>query len=476
MGFAIMDGPFQRPATPVIPPVPRSPDLQQRLGRDLAAIDALLSRQVNAIIHHPRFQQLEASWQSLRLLVDQANAEEGIKIKLLGISKKELYKDLETAIEFDQSELFRKIYRDAFKMPGGEPFGVLIGDYEFSHHPEDVGLLSKISEVAAVSFCPFIAGAAPTLFGHKSFSALELPRNLGRLFEREDYIEWQRLRDQSESAFIGLTMPRILLRLPYGQGELREEGFDFQEDVAGSEANKYLWGNAAYAFAHVLMRAFAQTGWLAEIRGVVRGQETGGLVNCLPFASFETDRPGLIAKCPTDLTIVDTQEKDLAELGFIPLCHCHGTEHCAFYGCPSLRQPPKFNDPLATMNARISAMLPYVLCASRFAHYLNSLARDQVGGIATPEELETRLNNWVHDYVLDDPNADPELKAEYPLRAAQCQVRDRPGKPGSYDCILRLQPHYQLEAVTANVELKTLRIDQVGDATGVPNSGLISKN
>jgi len=436
------------------------PQLSRQIACLIAGIDAVLSRQVNVILHHPRFQQLEASWQGLRLLVQQADKEEGRKVKLLTATKRELYKDVDNAIEFDQSELYRKIYRDEFKTAGGEPFGVLIGDFEFSHHLEDVTMLRKISEVAALSFCPFIAGASPTLFGTRDFSALELPRDLDRQFSSEEYREWQALRNLSESTFIGLTLPHILLRLPYGQGELRDECFDFREEVDGPDAGKYLWGNAAYALGQVLMRAFAETGWLVDIRGVTRDEAAGGLVTGLPVASFGTDRVGVVAKCPTDLTVVDTQEKDLAEVGVIPLCHCHGTEFCAFYGTPSLRRPKTYNETAATLNAKVSAMLHYVFCASRFAHFLNAIARDLIGSNAEASDIQKRLNDWLNDnYVLDDPNPAPELIARRPLRAGQCQVRERHGTAGNYDCVIHLQPHYQLDGVTAELELKPLRLE-----------------
>ena len=468
-GFAKMDATLERSVNLVVAPEPRCrprpgqrSELSGQLGCLIAGIDALLSRQVNAILHHSRFQQLEASWQGLRFLVQQADEDDALKVRLLSATKRELYKDLDNAIEFDQSELFRKIYRDAFKMPGGEPFGILIGDYEFSHHLEDVTMLTKISEVAALSFCPFIAGASPALFGTRDFSALELPRDLERQFAGEEYREWRDLRDLSESTFIGLTLPRVLLRLPYGQGELLDEGFDFREDVEGPDARKYLWGNAAYAFGQVLMRAFAETGWLADIRGVTRGEAAGGLVTGLPVASFGTDRLGVVAKCPTDLTVVDTQEKDLTELGIIPLCHCHGTEFCAFYGTPSLRQPKNYTELSATMNAKVSAMLHYVFCASRFAHFLNAIARDLVGSSAEATEIQSRLNDWLNNYVLDDPDPSAEMMARHPLRAAQCEVRARRGTAGSYDCVIHLQPHYQLDGVTAALELKGLRIEAAG--------------
>jgi type VI secretion system ImpC/EvpB family protein len=461
--------------------------LLQQMGRDVAGIDALISTQVNAIIHHPRFQSLEASWQGVRYLVEDVNEEDEVKIKILSVTKRELYRDLDAAIEFDQSQLYRRIYRNEFKMPGGEPFGILIGDYEFSQHPQDVGMLMKIAEVAALSFCPFIAAATPALFGARSFAALELPRNLQRQFDGEDYLHWQKLRRMNESMFLGLTLPRALMRVPYGRGLYCRTRFEFREDVEASgaeasdysvppapggpaetparaeapHAHRYLWGNAAYAFGHVVIRAFAQTGWLATIKGVNRDAEEGGLVTGLPAASFGTEKLSQVPKCPTELIIGESREKELTDLGFIPLCSCHGTEYGAFYNCPSLKQPTAYNDPLATANARVAAMLQYVLCASRFAHYINALARDLIGSNATGEEIQSRLNDWLRDnYVLDDSEADAELKAEHPLRAAQCEVRERPGRPGSYDCVIRLQPHYQLDALTAAVELRSLRIDR----------------
>ena len=248
------------------------------------------------------------------------------------------------------------------------------------------------------------------------------------------------------------------MRLPYGEGGLREDGFDFREEVEGP--SNYLWGNAAYAFGQVLVRAFTQTGWLAQIRGVTRDEEEGGLVGGLPVASFGTDRPGLIPKGPTDFTITDVQEKEFAELGLIPLCQCHGTQHCAFYTCPSARLPKRYNTASASANARVSAMLQYVLCASRFAHYLNAIARDLVASALQADDIQSKLNDWLNDnYVLDDCEADPELKAERPLRRAECEVRERPGKPGSYDCVIRLQPHTQLDGVSATVELKSLHVE-----------------
>lgn len=439
-------------------------ELLRFIARSIAELDALLTRQVNAVLHHPAFQRLEAAWRGLRCLLDDAEQEQGVKVKLLDVSKRELHRDLDTAVEFDQSSFFRKVYRNEFKMPGGEPFAALIADYEFSHHAEDVDLLLKIGEVAALAFCPFVAGAAPELLDAgdrgRTFAHLEVPRNLDRQFASPDYDSWQQLRRHAhEAMFLGLTLPHILLRLPYGQGMPWAECFDFREEVEADDARKCLWGNGAFAFGRVLLRAFAQAGWPANIRGVTCDEAEGGLVTGLPAACLETDRPGVVTRCPTDLLIADTQDAELAAQGLIPLCCCQGTPYCAIYSCPSLRQPPAYLNPSANANAGVAAMLPFVLCASRFAHYLNAMARDLIGAAIGAEEIQTRLNDWLSLHVLDDPEAAPEDKAKFPLRAAQCEVRSRPGKSGAYDCVVHLQPHYQLEAMNAMVELRGLRVE-----------------
>ena len=435
--------------------------LLQALDRDIARIDGILSKQVNAILHHPRFQGLEAAWRGIRYLVDQAEDAEDVKIKVLNASWKELAKDAERAVEFDQSQMFRKIYSEEFGTPGGEPFGVLLGDYGIRHRPgpdhpiDDLEVLASISQVAAAAFAPFIAGAAPELFGLESFSQLERPMQLARIFEQPEYIKWKAFRETEDSRFTGLTLPRILLRLPYGNDGSRDDGFLFKEDVEGPDRSKYLWGNAAFAFGAVLVRAYRQSGWLAEIRGVRRDEESNGLVTGLPVHSFGTDRQGIAPKSSTDLIVGDAQEKELGDLGLIPLCHCPDTEYCAFYGNQSLQKPKVYNELPATMNARISAMLQYMLCVSRFAHYLKIRMQSKIGSFAEAREVEDDLNRWIHDYVAPDAEASASVKAKYPLREAQIQVAERPGKPGNYMCVMHLLPHYQLDAVTATVTLRT---------------------
>lgn len=435
--------------------------LLRMLARDIAGIDALLSEQVDAILHHPEFQRLEASWRGLRSLVEQIDPEEhNVRIRVLSVSWAELARDLERAGEFDQSQLFRKVYSAEFDMPGGTPYGLLLGDYEIRHtvSPEgvnDLRVLERIAEVAAAAWAPFIAAAHPALLGLDSFADLQFPLNLPRTFEQLEYLKWRAFRDSEDSRFVGLVIPRVLRRLPYDDDGSRCDGFRYREDVAGPDARKYLWGTAVYAFGAVVVRSFAHSGWLASIRGVQRGIEGGGLVTGLPVHWFSTHRPGLVPKPPTDVIIHDRQEPELSELGFIPLCACPDTPYAAFYAAHAVQKPRKYSDSAATLNAKVSAMLPYLLCASRFAHYIKVMLRDKVGTFAEPEECEDFLHQWIHQYVTADPEASPEVKARLPLREARIQVRPNPAKPGTFRCVAHLWPHYELDELTTTLRVAT---------------------
>ena len=371
------------------------------LGCDIARLDALLTRQVEAILHHPRFQQLEASWRGLHYLTEEAEGAENVKIRVLSVSWDEIARDLERAIEFDQSQLFRKVYSEEFGTPGGEPFGMLLGDYEIRPHPsadhpvDDVAALTAVSQVAAAAFAPFVAGVHPSMFGLDEFSELERPLNLSHAFDQLDYLKWNTFRKTEDARFAGLTLPRILLRLPYEDDGSRVDGFRFCENVSGPDRGGYLWGNAAYAVGAVAVRAFADTGWLAGIRGVERDVAKGGLVAGLPVHCFSTDKHGVAMKCSTDVIVTDYQEQELSDLGFIPLCPCADSEYSAFYSSPSVQQPRRYDELAATMNARLSAMLPYMLCASRFAHYLKVEVRDKIGSFSEASECEQYLNQWL---------------------------------------------------------------------------------
>jgi len=440
-------------------------ELAGLLARDLARLDQVIERQVTAVLHHPRFQQMEASWRALWMLTGQVEeakelgddewADPKIHIRVLSLSKRELARDLETAIEFDQSQIFKKVYEKELGTPGGEPFGLLVGDYQFTHHPEDVDLLQRMSGVAAAAFAPFIAAPAPELLGLEDFSTLERPINLASTFDSLQYLKWRAFRDQEDSRFVGLVLPRVLLRLPHEDDGTRADGFRFREDVAGPNRRKYLWGNGAYAMASVLIRAYAASGWFAEIRGVQRGVLGGGLVTGLPVHSFTTDARGIAPKTSTEVAIDEYQEQAISKLGLIPLCHCQDTDFCAFYSNQSVQKPKQYDDAVATANARISAMLQYMMCASRFAHYLKVLVRDQVGGVLDPAQISHRLSDWIAQYVTPDERASADTKARFPLRQAEVRVAELPGRPGSYRMEMHLLPHFQLDELTATLRLVT---------------------
>ncbi len=439
--------------------------VSRELSRDIARIDAMLARQVNAVLHHGRFQQLEASWRGLWYLTGQAKqgidaAEEDgeqarLKIRVLHLPKRELYEDLDRAVEFDRSQIFRKVYESEFGMPGGEPYGVIVGDYEFTNHPEDLDLLDRMSQVSAASFAPFIAAASPKFLGLDDFAKLELPDELSSTFNQLPYLKWRSLRDSDDSRFVGLVLPRVIMRAPYVLDGSRRDGFRFREDVEDKHPDNYLWGTAGYAFVSVLIRAFCSSGWFAEIRGFERGTLGGGLVTDLYTHSFGTDARSVATKFSTDVAINDHQEQELSSQGLIPLCPCKDTEFSVFFSNASANKPKKYDDSTATTNARISSMLQYVFCVSRFAHYLKVLERDKIGGSSEAEEVQTMLSRWIHQYVAVDEKASPQTKARYPLREANIEVRPMPGKPGSYRLVIHLLPHSQLDQLSATLKLVT---------------------
>lgn len=425
-------------------------DAEKTIKLRIAAIDKVLSDQLNVIMHHPEFQKLEASWRGLHYLVQQSETGEKLKLRVLNVSKKELLKDCDKASEFDQSALFKKIYTEEYDTFGGAPFGALIGDYEFSPHPEDMRLLERISEVAAAAHAPFVAASSPSMLRMDSYTQLHDPRDLAKIFEGPDYVKWRAFRDSEDSRYVGLTLPHILMRLPYGKETAPVEAFDFEEDVDGKDHAKYLWGNAAYAFGTRLTESFAKCGWLATIRGV----ENGGAVMGLPTHVFDTDEGGRAIKCPTEIAIPERRDYELSRLGFIPLSHCKNTDYAVFFSAQSAQKPRLYDRDAANANAALSTQLQYMLCVSRFAHYLKAMARDKIGSFMERDECEKWLNRWINNYCLDKPeDAGPELKAKKPLREARIEVQDVPGKPGHYQAVAFLRPHLQLEALGVSMRL-----------------------
>ncbi len=433
-------------------------DVLRELNRQVGILDRLLNRQLNRILHHPQFQQLEASWRGLMYLVEKVWREDdpdrpSVKVRVLNVSWSQLQRDLDRALEFDQSEIFRKVYEEEYGMAGGESFGVLVGDYMVGRHNTDLDTLDKLSQVAAAAFCPFIANAGPELFGLEDFGELERHRNYEQIFSSLDYLRWRSLRQKEDARFLALVLPRVLMRLPYMDDGRRVDGFVFREDVAGQDRNRYLWAGAAFAFAGNLIRAFARTGWLADIHGVHRDLDDAGLITDLPVHSFATDPFGIAPKSSTDVIVTDELEKHLAELGFISLCDCQDTEYSAFYSTPSLQQPQKYDQQSATTNARISSMLHSMLCVSRFAHYLKAMGRDRIGGDMDAHKLEQDLQRWIADYTTPDSDASPETRARYPLREANVQVATVPGESGAMRAVMHLLPHYEIEGINTSIRL-----------------------
>ena len=418
----------------------------------IAEIDKMLSDQVNQIIHHERFQQVESAWRGLHHLVNNTETDEMLKIRVMNISKKDLGKTLKKykGTAWDQSPLFKKLYEQEYGQLGGEPYGCLVGDYYFDHTPADVELLGQMSQIAAALHAPFIAAAAPTVMGMDSWQELANPRDVAKIFSSPEYAGWRSLRESEDAKYIGLAMPRFLARVPYGAKTNPVEEFDFEEETSGGDHGKYTWANAAYAMAVNVNRAFKQYGWCTAIRGV----ESGGAVEGLPVHTFPTDDGGVDMKCPTEIAISDRREAELASSGFMPLIHRKNTDIAAFIGAQSLQKPTEYTDPDATANARLSARLPYLFASCRFAHYLKCMVRDKVGSFKERADMERYLSDWIKDYVLGNPgSAGDELKARKPLAGAEVQVKEIEGNPGYYSATFHLRPHYQLEGVNVTLSL-----------------------
>ncbi|BDC51581.1 type VI secretion protein EvpB [Bryobacterales bacterium F-183] len=426
-----------------------SRDVEAMINARIAQIDHLLSIQLNEILHHPQFQKLEGTWRGVKYLLSQSETSDKLKIKLFNANKKELLRDLQRAPEFDQSALFKKVYEEEYGMFGGAPFAALIGDYEFGRGPEDIELLERVSQVAAAAHAPFLSAATPELFNLDSFTQLDAPRDLAKIFDTTEYAKWKSFRQSEDARYVGLTLPHVLVRQPYGRDGVSIEGFAYEEGVDGTDHSKYLWGNAAYALGARLTNAFAMHGWCAAIRGV----EGGGLVEGLPVHNFYTDEGDVALKCPTEVPITDRREKELADLGFIPLVHCKGTDYAAFFSVQSCQKAKLYDKDAANANARLSTQLPYIFAVSRFAHYLKSMMRDKIGSFMSRTDCEKWLNQWILNYVLPDDSASPHYKAQKPLREAAIQVAEIPGKPGAYRAVAFLRPHFQLDELSVSLRL-----------------------
>ena len=431
-------------------------NLTVTLNRAVKQIDALLSEQLNAVMHDPRFLKLEGSWRGLHYLVMNTETSPNLKIRVVNASKRELHRDLTRAVEFDQSLLFRKIYENEFGTPGGEPYGALVGDYEWTNHPEDIEALRLISNVSAAAFAPFVSAASASLIGFEHWNELSRPRDLAKIFDTVEYLKWRGFRDSEDSRFVALTMPRVLARLPYGESTRPIDEFAYEEAPFEADGTaramrheNYCWMNSAFVMATRMTESFSRSGFCVSIRGA----ENGGKVDNLPQHVFRSDDGDLDAQCPTEIGITDRREYELSKLGFLPLSHYKNEDYAVFFGSQTAQRPKTYDQPEATANAAISARLPYIMAMSRFSHYLKVMARDKIGSFMEVDDCERWLNKWIMTYVNSSETASPEMRARYPLRDARVEVREVPGNPGAYNAVAYMRPWLQLEELTVSMRM-----------------------
>ena len=429
-----------------------SGDALRSIEAMIAAIDRKLTEQVNLIIHHEDFQQLESAWRGLHHLVNNTETDETLKIRVMNVSKKELAKSLKKfrGTAWDQSPVFKKVYEEEYGQFGGEPLGLMVGDYYFDHSPQDVQLLADMAQIAAAAHAPFIAAAAPTVMGMDSWNELANPRDLTKIFGTPEYAAWRSLRESEDSRYIGLAMPRFLARLPYGAKTEPVEEFAFEEDTEGADSSRYTWANAAYAMATNITRAFKLYGWTTRIRGV----DSGGAVEGLPVHTFPTADGGADVKCVTEVALSERREAELSRAGFLPLVHRKNQDFAAFISAQSLQKPQEYDDPAATANANLSARLPYLFASCRFAHYLKCMVRDKIGSTMNKSQLEGWLSTWLLRYVDGSPDSSSEhYKATHPLSEGSVVLEENEENPGYYSAKFFLKPHYQLEGLTVSLRL-----------------------
>ena len=463
-------------------PDPKAEDIVKLLVQRIAQLDEEINIGLSTVMHDKGFQRLEATWRGLHYLVSNAETGEMLKLRVLDATKEEIGKDLEKAVEFDQSTQFKKIYEEEYGTFGGAPYSMLLADYYFAGSQPDLEFLEKMAGVAAAAHAPFIAAADPGLFDLGEFGELNNPRDLTKIFGSTLFAKWKSFRESEDSRYVALCLPRFLLRTPYGSDDYRKpdekgaplidqktkepvkeslvgrapaEAVSFQEqmlkngDSADPQAESFLWGNPAFLLTERITNAFSLYKWTAAIRGV----EGGGLVEGLPAINFLTKEGDVAFKCPIEVSITDRREKELSDLGFIAIVHRKNTDQAAFFGGQTTQKPKVYMDPKATANARLSCSLPYILASSRFAHYLKVIMRDKVGSFMSRDNVEKFLNSWISNYVLLNDNASQTSKASYPLREARVDVTDIPGKPGCYNATVYLRPHFQLEELTASIRL-----------------------
>jgi type VI secretion system protein ImpC len=414
----------------------------------ISELDQTLSTQLDEIMHHPQFQKVESSWRGLKFLVDRTDFRKNNRIEILDVSKDTLRESFEDAPEMIQSALYGHIYGSAYDQAGADPYSVMIGNYEFDSSAQDVSLLTDISKVAAASHCPFISSVGARFFKKDSIEDWKKIPDLSAYMETTDFVKWNAFRETEDARYVGLTFPRFLLRVPYGADTVPSKGFNYTENVKAEDSEKYLWGNTAFSFAANMTRAFAQDGWCVQIRG----PQSGGKVDGMPVHLYDAGR-GKEMKIPTEIAIDETREFETANLGFIPLVHYQGKDFASFFSANSVQKPVIFDDAAATANSRVNSRLPYILLASRLAHYLKVIQRENIGSTKDKTRIEAELNRWLKGLVTETPNPSESIIARYPLRAGQVTVDEIEENPGFYKVAMMFQPHFQVEGMDISLQM-----------------------
>ncbi|WDD92316.1 type VI secretion system contractile sheath large subunit [Burkholderia sp. FERM BP-3421] len=427
-------------------------DVAQTIEQLVAELDKKISGQLTEVLHNKRFQALEGAWRGLHYLVSNTDTSENLKIRYLNISKSDLGKTLRRfkGVVWDQSPIFKMIYEQEYGQFGGEPFGCLIGDYQFDHSMQDVSILTEMSKIAAAAHAPFVSAAAPGLLQMDNWNELSNPRDVSKIFTSTEYAFWRRLRESNDSRYLALTMPRFLARVPYGPKTQPIEEFGFEEKVDPDRSEDFCWANSAYAMGANITRAFKTYGWCTKIRGI----ESGGAVEVLPKFVLPSQDQEVELHCPTEIAISDRREHELSESGLMPLVYRKNSDTAAFIGAKTVHRPSIYEDDDATANANLSSRLPYIFATCRFAHYLKCIVRDKIGSFKSREDTQRWLNDWLMNYVDGDPSISSETtKAKRPLSAAEVVVDEIPENPGYYRAQFFLRPHFQLEGLTVSLRL-----------------------
>jgi len=418
------------------------------LDEHIASLDEQISRQLDAVMHHADFQRVESTWRGVKSLIDQTDFRQNVRIELLDISKDHLVQDFEDAPEISQSGLYIHTYTQEYDTPGGEPIASAISNYEFGRGPQDIALLRNISKVAAAAHMPFVGSVGPAFFGKESMEEVAAIKDIGNYFDRAEYIKWKAFRDSDDSRYIGLTMPRVLGRLPYGPDTIPVRSFNYVESVKGPDHDKYLWTNASFAFATNMVKSFIANGWCVQIRG----PQSGGAVTDLPIHLYDLGT-GSQVKIPSEVMIPETREFEFANLGFIPLSYYKNRDYACFFSANSSQKPALYDTPDATANSRINARLPYIFLLSRIAHYLKVIQRENIGTTKDRRVLELELNKWVGGLVTEMNDPGDDLQASHPLRDAKVTVEDIEDNPGFFRVKLYAVPHFQVEGMDVNLSL-----------------------